>query len=133
MEYTMKWHKFITNFGLWAAALLNIAGAGTYFEAAEIAGVFGVCGALQVALAVFCIVVRFALARFKASGPKMLIALNVCAASTGIVFPAIISIAMGVPMTALLDGSSIASMVTSFAMAGYNTNYYAKRADMFVY
>lgn len=128
----MRWHKFLTNFGLWAGAVLNLSSAGRYFAATEVAGIFGVCGALLVALAVYCIVVRFALARFKAGAPKKLVILNICAGASGIVLTAIISAGTGLPMSALFDSSSIGSTVAGFAMAVYNSKYYAQRADMFV-
>lgn len=131
-EMPMKWHKFLIYFSLWAAGLINLSNAGTYFSYASVYGVYAVCGAILAALAVFSIVVRFALARFKAKGPKMLVAMNILTASTGIVFPLLVSVQTGYPVIEMLDATTISQIAVGLAMAAFHNAYYGTRAHMFV-
>ena len=85
---TMKWHKFLVNFGLWLNAALNVllavaafSGAQYGNEAEQVYRVFDglepidkLYGMLHVAQAVFIIITRFRLAALRTSGVKFLLA-----------------------------------------------------------
>lgn len=71
------------------------------------------------------------LIRFKENGPKMLVTLNIVAATTGILFAVIIGADTGISVGELLDSSTISQIAVGLAMAGYNKKYYAERAHMF--
>ena len=130
-EMPMKWHKFLISISLWVAVLVNLGNAGTYFSFASMYGIYAVCGAVMLALSVFSVVVRFALARFKSNGPKLLVILNICTGAVGIVFPLMESLSSGYPLSSMITSTNVSQMVVCFAMAALHRMYYGKRAHMF--
>lgn len=147
VEYPMKWHKFLIYFSLWASALLNIGMAinyGTGMSYGDYAGqVYAMFPALNVldkvmavgilALCVLTIAARFALAKYKANGPKLLIsvyAVNFLLTTVYVIaFAAILEVGI---FEAIAESSYVSAMATSLVMLFVNKTYYAKRAELFI-
>lgn len=141
----MKWHKFLINFSLWAGAVLCLINAFTYFTGAHygdsvelVYAIYGgmsvldkVMGLIELAMAVFSIITRFALAGYQAKAPKMLLLVYAINGSLTIVYAVLASAVSGLPLGDLLDSSTIGSLVACVALIFYNRDYYAKRAELF--
>ncbi len=141
----MKWHKCLIYFALWLGAVMNAFTAlslftgSAYGDAATTERVYRfydglktvdiVMALLLIALAAYQIMARFALAGFKAKGPKMLSCCYIAnAAITAIYALCVSSVTDGaVPFT-----DSISGIVGSIAMVFINQAYYNKRAHLFV-
>ncbi len=146
--HSMKWHKFLIYFSLWLGAVTNAIAAFSYFsgsvygssgEASMVYSHFTglktidmLFGAALIAVAVFSIVTRFALAGYKAAGPKMLMGFYAINAVLSIVYLVVASVVTGIAFGELIDSSTISSLVTSVAMVFVNKAYYDKRAELFV-
>lgn len=147
-NHSMKWHKFLTYFSLWAGAVLNVIAAFTRFtgsmygssgEADMVYSYFKglktidvLFGVVMIAIAIFSIVTRFALAGYKAAGPKMLMGLYIIDAAVSIVYLVVASMVTGIALGELIDSSTISSLVTGIAMVFVNKAYYGKRAELFI-
>ncbi len=145
---SMKWHKFLIYFSLWASAVLNVLNSFMYFTGAmygsdwQIESVYSyfsglktidmLFGVVMIAVAAFTIVTRFALAGYKASGPRLLSGLYLVNAIAGIVYLIVASVVTGISLGELVDSSTITSLITSIAMVFINKSYYDKRAKLFI-
>lgn len=146
--HSMKWHKFLIYFSLWAGAVLNVIAAfsrftgsmyGSSSEANMVYSYFSglkaidvLFGVVMIAIALFSIATRFALAGYKAAGPKMLMGLYIIDAAVSIVYLVVASMVTGIAFGELIDPSTISSLVTSAAMVFVNKAYYDKRAELFI-
>ena len=142
----MKWHNFLIYFSLWAGAVLSVISSITYFTGAHYQGsaslVYSFYSGLRlidllmglacVGLAVFGILTRFALAGYKAKGPRMLTICYAANAGASIVYLLLVSAVTGMALSEVMDSSTIGSLVGSIAMIFINNSYYGKRADLFV-
>lgn len=142
-ERPMKWYKFMIYFGLWAGAVLYLLNAYSMFSgniyagmAAQVYSVYPVMkpvdmamGVLYIGLAVLAIASRFALAKYKKSGPGLFIAYYAGGAVISILYGAAASLVIGQPA---FDLSSIVSLALSAVMIVLNIIYFSKRKNLFV-
>lgn len=138
----MKWHKFLIYFSFWAGALVYIVNAIQLFTGSVYGGeaylVYSMFGALKlvdkitallyIGLAVYAIAVRFALAGFKANGPRMLTQYFIACMVVNILYNLVGGMAIGQVMW----GSIVSGCVGSLVMLLINKSYYDKRIGMFV-
>ena len=146
---SMKWHKFLTNFSLWLSALTCLITAYLYFSgslyglpASEVQWLYRYYEGLQaldiffgvicVLTGVFVIVTRFALARYKAVGPKFLIALYIINQVPNLLYPFLASVITEFPLGDLIDPNLVSSLIASVVIIFVNKKYYARRAHLFV-
>lgn len=145
-EYGMKWYKFLIYFALFAGAIVNfVTGIMTLSGAIYAAG--GVTadmvyeyfpgletwtmiyGFALMGVAVFGIVTRFMLAKFKKSGPVCLYVLYIINALLGI---AMLLLGSQILHENLVGTSDIASMGVSVVMLIINIVYFKKRESLFI-
>ena len=140
----MKWHKFLIYFLLWLGGIANIISGlvqctgGQYgVDASQVYAYYSGLQALDLVFGVMCIglgalqiVARFKLARFKTTGPKLLLATYLGAAAFNLLYPVVASAVTGLELSELLDAGTIIGNVLMFFL---NRIYYSKRAQMFVF
>ena len=147
-KYGMKWHKFLIWFALWASLLMNFSTAlqfwngDTYGSADNARQVYERYAGLQtldlamgvvcIAIATFAIVTRFSLARFRAIGPKQLIALYVINGVVSLAYLGVFSAITGLPVTDLSGNMVWTTLIGSTIMVLANWKYYQRRAELFV-
>lgn len=147
-EYPMKWHKFLIYFSLWLGAVLNLSSAVQYFTGSLYGGEYEaqlvyaffdglkaidtLMGVVLIVIAVLCIITRFALAGYKASGPKLLFGMYLANVVVSILYIIIVSGITELGFGDLMNGSVAGSLIGSIAMAFINKVYYGKRAELFV-
>ncbi len=146
----MKWYKFLIYFSLFAGAVINVISGipfltGSIYDTSSgyegtsdlvyafypgLKTIDVMYGIVALATAVLCIVARFALAKYKKSGPALLLSVY----AVGIVISIIYFIAFKAIVTDVdLDTSSIvSSMVSSVVMIIINKIYFDKRKHLFV-
>ena len=145
-EPTMKWHKFLIYFSLWAGAVLCVFNGFqlltgshyggqadvvySYFRGLKLTDM--VFGLLYIALAVYMIYVRFQLAGFKQGAPGKLTVVYVVQLVAFLGYALFASSQIGISIGEAMDSSSISSLVVSVVMIFVNRVYYGKRAHMFV-
>lgn len=140
---TMKWHKFLVNFGLWLNAALMLMLAVTAFsgaqygnEAEQVYRVFDglepidkLYGMLHVAQAVFIIITRFRLAALRTSGVKFLLATYWISLIVEVGYMLVVGNMIGAGLEILSESSSqIAGTVVGYIV---NRTYYKKREHLF--
>lgn len=145
-EYGMKWYKFLIYFALFAGAVLNfVAGimalSGAMYEMEGITAdmVYEyfpgletwtmIYGFALMGVAVFRIVTRFMLAKFKKSGPACLYTLYIINVLLG---TAMLLFGSQILHENLVGTSDIASMVSSVVMLIINIVYFKKRKSLFI-
>ncbi len=142
-ERPMKWFKFMIYFGLWAAAVVYVLNAFNMFSGRVYAGMADqvysaypvmkpidmAMGVLYIGLAVLAIVARFALAKYKKSGPGLFIAYYAGGAVLSALYAVAASLVIGQPAFNL---SSIVSLALSVVMIILNIIYFSKRKNLFV-
>lgn len=144
-DYQLKWHKFLIYFSLWAGALLDLVNAYSYFTGSmygeNAKGVYSYysgmktldifMGILMLAMAAYCIYVRFQLANYKAGAPKKLEFLYIANAAVMLLYLLAVS---GVTKISISDLASDAwtQIAGSIAFVFINRAYYNKRAALFV-
>lgn len=144
----MKWHKFLIYFSLWLSAALSVFNAvqmftgmqyGSAGDAQMIYMYFSglksidiIMGIVSVGIAVYTIMVRFALARYQAKGPRMLTTLYVLNMAHSVIYSLLISFVCGIEIAELFGSSEISSIVSTFFMIYINKTYYGKRDYLFV-
>lgn len=140
---TMKWHKFLVNFGLWLTAAANLmlavaafAGAQYGNDAEQVYRVFDglepidkLYGMLLVVQAVFVIITRFRLAALRTTGIKFLLASYWISLIVELAYAAVAGNMIGVGMDILAESSSQVIGVVGGYMI--NRTYYKKRAHLF--
>lgn len=143
----MGWHKFLIYFSLWAGAAMNLFTAFQYFTGAvygdeknmvyrvfeKLEGIDKMMGVGALALVVLMIVARFALAGYKANGPKLLSLTY--AVSIAIQFLYCVLAGSAVPQVgfASLFSEMMPNIIGSAVMLIINHIYYKKREELFVY
>ncbi len=148
--YPMKWFKFLIYFLLFASAVINvisgisqITGMVYYdpftettaqivyqtFPGLQVVDI--IIGILTIALGVLAVVVRFALAKFKAIGPKLLTLFYAFSCVINIIYSLLVIIL--VPELAVsLSSDTVTSIITSVIMIFANKTYFTKRQELFV-
>lgn len=121
----LKWYKFNIYFLLFAGAFLNLVGG-----IADIAlgSAYVLVGLLLIALAVYQILTRNALAKKKKKAPMMLYGMYAATCLLNII-SAVIQTAMGYQIDIVTISSGI---ISAAVMIVLNKIYYDKRADMFI-
>ena len=90
-----------------------------------------IVGILMVALGAFAIVVRFALAKYKAVGPKLLLFLYAGACVLNVVY--CLAVVIVVPdLFSTLAPDIVTNVVTSVIMIVVNNTYFKNRKELFV-
>lgn len=147
--YSLKWHKFLIYFGLWAGALGNLYSAwmlcsgsiyGSRNMAATVYAYYGqglhtvdlLVAAGYVALAIFEIYVRFQLAGFKVGAPGKLRALYIASAVLSVLYPVLAASTTGVSFSQLFDASQAGGLIGSVGAIIIHHIYYSKREALFV-
>ena len=145
-EPTMKWHKFLIYFSLWAGALLSVTNGiqlltGSHYggNADQIYSAFSglkavdtIFGIINIAIAIYMIYVRFQLAGFKQGAPGKLTTLYVIQLVAYIAYSLVASGTTHISLSELIDSSMLSSLAISVVMIFVNRSYYDKRAHMFV-
>lgn len=144
----MGWFKFIIYFQLFAAAVVSLINAftflsGTIYGSREVAEnlyyiypemklLTMALGVVSVALAVFAIVVRFSLARYKRSGPRLYLILLAVNILVTLVFVFGAAGILESPVSDFLDSTQISSLVVSLGFLIFNFFYFRERKELFV-
>jgi hypothetical protein len=144
----MGWFKFIIYFQLFAAAVVSLFNAftflsGTIYGSREVAEnlyyiypemklLTMALGVVSVALAVFAIVVRFSLARYKRSGPRLYLILLAVNILVTLVFVFGAAGILESPVSDFLDSTQISSLVVSLGFLIFNFFYFRERKELFV-
>ncbi|MBQ9782038.1 MAG: zinc ribbon domain-containing protein [Clostridia bacterium] len=148
--YPMKWFKFLIYFLLFASAIVNVMSGISqvtgmiYYDpftettAQAVYEVFPglqvvdiIVGILSIALGVFAVVVRFALAKFKAIGPKLLTLFYAFSCIINIVY--CLLVVLVVPeLVGSLTSDTVTSIITSVIMIFANKTYFTKRQELFI-
>lgn len=141
-KYNMTWHKVMINFVLIISAIFNLSDGTQMISGVQygenVANVYAlysglhvldiICGVLIVAIAVFCIYVRFELAKFKRGAPKKLTILYVLIC----ILPQLYSI-ISYNMTGLVILQLVyINLLMNIVFAVVNYIYYNHRAELFV-
>ena len=141
----LKWYKFLIYFSLWAGAILHfitgisvLTGAQYLNEGVQAEMVYDAFpglksvdtfyGLILIAFAVYQIVVRFYLARFKAIAPKMLISTYIIAIVCELFYGMVASEIIGQS----LMSDIISSLTPSVVMLIINYKYFKNRKECFV-
>lgn len=139
----LKWHKFLVYFALWAGAIFAIPGAIAIFSGLHYLGakdrIYEVFPSMQmvdmayaaaiIAIAVYCIYVRYQLAGFKKGAPGKLLAMHVLSAAAPVAYAIAVSVISGVSLDAKEILITLVGAVIGFLI---NKIYYGHRADLFV-
>lgn len=142
----MKWFKFIIYFQLFANAALNLFNAfqlftgAHYMEYAEevyraypgLKSADLTYGAACLGLAALAIFARFRLAGFRRNGPGLYYALQVASVAVALVYLFLAGAAMGQPVSELLDGNVLVTILSGAFLLIVNMIYFGKRMDLFV-
>ena len=143
LVYPMNWHKFLIYFGLWMVAIVNILPAiglfsgiidvsasayiylgGLYIAPAEI-----ISATTSLAVGVLALVARFALAKYRRSGPKLLVATYTVALIGNLLYFILSNLIIGVVPS---SGGVLGNIAGPALFLWANKTYYKKRAFMFV-
>jgi len=137
-QHTMKWHKFLIYFSLWASAILcfgdGIVGLVRLQRVSpeafsQLTWLFVLLAAVcivQIGIGALYIVTRFKLAAYKASGPKLFIGLCIAPIVLGL-----IALVMGMIVEGI-DGEIVGDLIGDVVYLVLNCIYYKKRAYLFV-
>lgn len=140
-NYKLGWHKWLIYFVLWFAALVDISNGGIYLSLVQefsqyvefmpdytpYVAAFGLLCIASIAMGVYCIYVRFQLAKFKKNAvKKLLILLGVTAAFN------LVSSILLMNLGASADDVGAGSFVMSLVMMVINWRYYSSREELFV-
>lgn len=145
--YPMKWHKFLIYFALWAGAVLNLISGVQMFSVGLNAGgmlwigyemssglraLYIVSGVLLIAIGMFQIFTRSALARFSRRGPRMVVWLYASLVILNALEILLAWLLFGVPLNYLLTVDIWFYLIEGVLMTWANQVYYRKRAALFV-
>ena len=148
-ELGMKWYKFLIYFLLFFSAVANLYNGFTIFTGAHYDDAAGYEGASDIiyrlydglkgadvmmaifcfAMAVYAIVVRFALAGYKKNGPKMFIAMYIASIVINAIYALVTS---NITAIGFFEIYNPFSLVGSLIMIYANTVYFRNRERMFV-
>ena len=145
VELSMSWFKFLINFALFAAAVLNLysavlyltgfvyeqAGSSAwrvyaYFDGLQVVDI--IYGVLLVAVAVFCVITRFKLAKFKAVAPKLLTILYLANIALVVVY----TVAASIIFETFGASDLVVGVTGPLILLFVNRAYFKKRAHLFV-
>ena len=148
--YPMKWFQFLIYFLLFASAVLNVLSGieqftGKIYETTPGDGMIElvystfpalkpidiIVGILMVALGAFAIVVRFALAKYKAVGPKLLLLLYASACVLNVIY-CLAAVIVVPDLFSILAPDIVTNVVTSVIMIVINNNYFKNRKELFI-
>lgn len=150
IELPMKWHRFLSCFALWAAALINLMNGFSLLNGGQYGGeaetVYSnapalktldtVCGAVMLAAAVFAFFTAYSLLTMKKGAPKLLLTVYVIAIvlQLGYAIPAAIIIKNAVRTADVSRGilSGAGNALFAGIMLIVNMLYYNKREHLFV-
>lgn len=135
-ELPMKWYKFLIYFLLWFSAFINFMSGTSTIGIIVSYGITSdpeiiinlILASISVLVAVYAIIVRFALAGYKAKAPLMLVIFYAMPVIIGII--TIICYFIG-----LIDAdvfSGIGQIIGAVVMTMANNYYFKKRAHLFV-
>ena len=149
-KYPMKWFKFLIYFALFFGAFielvmgLNYIMGTIYFaqtngkvSAEMVYAIYGTplkiwdvaYGLIMLGAAVFSIITRFALSKYKKNGPKFLYIVYIAGAVLGLIYN------IGVVLITGVDGTVIFPSFVSMIMTGIivfaNYKYFSKRSELF--
>lgn len=146
-ELSMKWHKFLICFSLWAGAVLNVLNGVmvmtgmqydgraemvyAHFDGLQLVDIL--YGVLLLAAAVYGIVVRFQLAGYKASGVSGLTKLYGLVIGIEVFYAVFAGVMLGMDMMGEMMGTLVRSVAPMAVMLFVNRSYYKKREHMFMY
>lgn len=144
---SMKWHKFLVNFALWASAVLTLLSAfqmltGSQYGTEDVIrrvyalyeglkGADMIFGVLQIGLAVFLIYTRFQLAGFREGAPGKLLLSYGASLLVSVGYSLVVSSITHLSVAEVTSGNLAASIAAGVAMIIVNRNYYQKRAHLF--
>lgn len=120
--FPMKWHKFLIYFALWLNGILNMLGGLALLSLISENGLYGVIGAIMIALGAYTIYVRFQLAGLRSGAPKKLLILLGCTFAINVLNV----------LGSGLQENNVPALVSSLAMMAYSWRYYSSRAELFV-
>lgn len=143
-SHPMKWHKFLIYFALWLSALACLSNALMYFTGSHYGGyaqdvylVFSgmkvldvLCGIACLALCAYTVMTRFALAAYRAKGPKMLTNIYLLNLLISLAYALLGSMITGLSFMDLL-GTFLGYVIGSAVMIFVNRTYYNNRAELF--
>lgn len=141
-RFSMKWYKFVIYVQLFLSAIVNFCNAATYFAGLHYQGnaesvyyffpnmraLDIVMGIFCMALAVFAIVVRQRLAKFKKDGPMLYLILFGIQAALNMLY---LSFATGITGINAFDASVCSAIVAPIVLLVTNKVYFEKRKDLF--
>lgn len=145
VDYPMKWFKFLIYFSLFFGAVVNLINSFPYFTGTMYGenmylvymiypaqkAVDVTFGIIMIALAIYQIVTRFALARYKACGPKMLYILYASSVVFEFLYCAVATAVTGINCFDWVG--LIARLVVAVLFIALNYKYFKKREAYFVY
>ena len=140
----MKWYKFLIYFLLWAGAILNFLNAiamltGSIYEAEgvpahtvydvfpELKSIDLIFGILLIALSIYQIVVRFALAKFKHNAHSMLKQMYICSICWEMLYAILVTNAIG--SSVIIE--ALVSSAVRFVIILIDEKYFKNRAHLF--
>lgn len=135
----MKWFKFVIYFQLFAFAVINLWNALVAFadpglpllarDYPAIGILYTVYEVALVALAVYAVIVRSRLAKFKKNGPRSYLSLQGMSIACSVLYTTLLTILVKHFIT---DFNVITSLFSSILMLILNKKYFDKRAYLFV-
>lgn len=149
-EYPMKWFKFLIYFALFFGALIEfvygmnyimgtiyLSQTGGQVTAEMVYAMYGtplkiwdvLYGLIMLATAVFSIITRFKLAKFKQNGPKFLYILYIAGAALALVYN--IGVALITDVEGIFNVPYIISIIFTGIVVFANYKYFSKRDKLF--
>lgn len=150
-DFSMKWYKFLIYFALFLGAFLNACMAICYLNgdiysvqtngrvmAEMVYGMYGnslkvwdgFYGVLLICVAVFGIVTRHGLARYRANAPKCVYALYIAGGAASLIYN--IGVLFITNATGVLNAAFWFSEVVTAIFVFANYKYFSKRAELFM-
>jgi uncharacterized membrane-anchored protein len=123
----MKWFKFIIYFQLFALAAVPV-----YLLISGMGAAVVAYGLISLALAGFAIYVRRRLAGFRKSALRQYFGLLIANAASVIVYVAVLTLAVGLPVSMLAEAGHIFILAASAAPLLFHHAYFKNRSHLFV-
>lgn len=150
-QFPMKWYKFLIYFALFFSAFISfvtgiiyitgsiyniqtggqVTGEMVYYFYSSMKPVDVCYGLALLATAVFSIVTRMQLAKFKRTGPMCVYILYIAGVVISCMYAVGVSTAMQVDLGEVFSSNMIVSIVTSVVMVILNYIYFSKRQALF--
>lgn len=136
-QYDLKWYKFLIWFFIWFQALINASSLLAYLAMLSRGAPAGfsrtgliVPAAITLLYIVYLIVVRQALAHWKAVGPKLYLISVFAPFLTGILTVIAVNAFSGAPVLAI-GGADFSRLVVGIALFIVNFIYFRNRSELF--